>query len=95
MSVAPTNMMKVIKTDAEYHDALGSIENLMDLDPDEGTPDADELDLLTLLVEDYESKKFPTSLPDPIEAIRFRMEQQNLAQRDLIPYVGSRSKVSY
>ena len=87
-------MMKVIRTDTEYHDALESIEKLMDRDPDEGTPDADKLEVLTLLVEDYESKKFPTSLPGPVEAIKFRMEQQNLAQRDLIPYIGSRGKVS-
>ena len=49
---------------------------------------------MTLLAKDYESRTFPPSLPDPIEAIKFRMEQQNLAQRDLIPYIGSRSKVS-
>ncbi|MEO8493510.1 MAG: ImmA/IrrE family metallo-endopeptidase [Planctomycetota bacterium] len=88
------NMMKVIKTDAEYHDALARIEDLMDHDPDEETRAANELEVLSLLIEDYESNEFPSSLPDPIDAIKFRMEQQNLAQRDLIPYIGSRSKVS-
>lgn len=87
-------MMKVIKTEVEYHDALERIENLMDHDPDVGTSNADELEVLTLLVGEYESKGVSSSLPDPVEAIRFRMEQQNLAQRDLIPYIGSRSKVS-
>ena len=86
--------MKVIKTEADYHDALERIEALMDCDPREGTPKADELEALALLVKFYESKHFPSSLPDPIEAIKFRMEQQNLAQRDLIPYIGSRGKVS-
>lgn len=86
--------MKLLKTEADYHDALGRIENLMERDPDLGTRDADELEVLTVLVEDYESKKFPALLPDPIEAIKFRMEQQDLAQRDLIPFIGSRSRVS-
>jgi len=87
-------MMKAIKTEADYHDALERIESLMGDDPGEGTPNANELEVLTLLVEDYESKRFSSSLPDPIEAIKFRMDQQNLAQRDLVPYIGSRSKVS-
>jgi HTH-type transcriptional regulator/antitoxin HigA len=87
-------MIKVIKSEAEYHDALGRIEKLMNGDPDEGTPEANELEVLTLLVADYESKRFPASLPDPIEAIKFRIEQQNLTQRDMIPFIGSRSKVS-
>lgn len=87
-------MIKVIKSEAEYNDALSSIEELMDRDPVEGTPEANELEVLTLLVADYESKRFPASLPDPIEAIKFRMDQQNLTQRDMIPFLGSRSKVS-
>lgn len=87
-------MNKVIKTDLEYEKALTEIETLVDLDPDVGTPEADSLELLTLLVQDYEAKHFSFPLPDPIEAIKFRMEQQNLLQRDLVPYIGSRSKVS-
>lgn len=85
---------KVIKTESDYNAALAAIERLMDLDPEPGTAQANELELLTLLVQDYESKRFPTSLPDPITAIRFRMEQQDLSPRDLLPYIGSRSKVS-
>ena len=85
---------KVIKTESDYEIALNEIEKLIDLDPDIGTADANRLELLILLVENYESKNYPIELPDPIEAIKFRMEQQNLEQRDLIPYIGSRSKVS-
>ena len=87
-------MIKVIKTESDYDAALAAIEELIDRDPDQGTPEADKLEVLSLLVEKYESGNFPSSLPDPIEAIKFRMEQQKLTQRDLIPFIGSRSKVS-
>src|SRR5437763_6688795 len=87
-------IMKGIKDQESYELALAEISNLMDSDPQPGTPDADRLELLILLVQDYETKNFPIEIPDPIEAIRFRMEQQNLSQRDLVPYIGSRSKVS-
>jgi HTH-type transcriptional regulator / antitoxin HigA len=83
---------KVIKDQKSYESALAEINNLMDSEP--GTPEADRLELLTLLVEDYEKKTYPERIPNPIDAIRFRMEQQNLSQRDLMPYIGSRSKVS-
>lgn len=83
---------KVIKNDQEYEAALARIDQLMDAAP--GTPEGDELELLATLVEVYEDKHFPIDLPDPIEAIRFRMEQSGLKQQDLVPYIGSRSKVS-
>jgi HTH-type transcriptional regulator/antitoxin HigA len=89
-----TSVIKIIKTAEEHEAALAAIEALLDLDPAPGTPEADRLELVTLLVEDYESRVAPTTLPDPIEAIRFRMDQQGLKQSDLVPYVGSRSKVS-
>ncbi len=76
-------MTKIIKSKSDYKAALAVIENLIDLDPDVGTPKADQLELLTLLVQGYESKTIKRKLPDPIEAIKFRMEQQNLTQRDL------------
>jgi HTH-type transcriptional regulator / antitoxin HigA len=85
---------KVIKNREEYEEILRAIERYMDLDPDPGTPAADQLELLTLLVRDYESKNFPIGAPDPIDAIRFRMDQAHLSQRDLVPYIGSKSKVS-
>ena len=83
---------KVIKTTAENERALARIEELFKAKP--GTPKGDELELLILLVETYEAKEFPIDLPDPIEAIRFRMQQANLKQKDLIPIFGSKSKVS-
>ena len=83
---------KVIKNDREYEAALERIEELMDAVPD--TPEGDELELLSTLVELYEEKRYPIDLPDPVEAIRFRMEQVGLKQQDLVPYIGSRSKVS-
>lgn len=87
-------MIKVIKSEKEHETALAEIGTLIDRDPDPGTPDADRLEVLTVLVENYESQAFPKRLPEPLEAIRFRMEQQNLKQRDLVPYIGSPSKVS-
>ena len=85
---------KVIKTEEEYATALTEIEPLIDLDPEPDTSDADRLEFLTLLIKDFEEKNFPTDPPDPIEAIKFRMEQQGLKQRDLVPFIGSKSKVS-
>lgn len=86
--------LKVIKTEAEYKDALSALQKFLNLDPDSGTAEAGHLELLSLLVRDYESRQFSFSPPDPVEAIKFRMEQQGLAQRDLVSYIGSRSKVS-
>src|SRR6266481_3721105 len=83
-----------IKSEADYAAILEEIEKLIDADPAPNTQEADRLDLLTLLANDYEAKEFPTELPDAVEAIKFRMEQQDLAPRELIPYIGSRSKVS-
>ena len=87
-------MTKVIKTDADYEAALAEIDRLLESETAPGTSEADELELLTLLVREYESSHYPIGVPDPIEAIKFRMEQQNLSQRDLVPFIGSRSKVS-
>ena len=85
---------RVIKTAEEYEGMLAEIEALVDLNPALGSADADRLELLTLLVEHYEQAEFPLGPADPIEAIRFRMEQQGLSPRDLVPYLGSRAKVS-
>jgi HTH-type transcriptional regulator / antitoxin HigA len=83
---------KVIKTESEYEAALTRIEKLMDAKLD--TPQGDELELLSLLVHDYEERTFPIDKPDPVTAIRFRMEQQGLKPKDLVPFLGSRSRVS-
>ena len=83
---------KIIKTEADYEAALARVDVLFEARP--GTPHGDELELWLLLIEQYESITYPLELPDPITAIRFRMEQQNLKPKDLIPYIGSKSKVS-
>lgn len=85
---------KVIKSRAEYEAVLSEIGQLIDRDPAPGTADGERLDLLTLLARDYESRTLSEPIGDPLESIRFRMEQQGLNQRDLVPYIGSRSKVS-
>ncbi|PZV21726.1 MAG: transcriptional regulator [Leptolyngbya sp.] len=84
--------MKPIKTEADYEAVLERISTLMDAP--QNTPEADELDVLATLVEVYEEQHYPINFPDPLAAIAFRMEQSGLTQRDLVPYLGSRSKVS-
>ncbi len=88
------NKIKVIKTEKDYEDALELIEKLMSLDPDSDSEEGEQLSLLSALIQDYEARAFPETLPDPIDAIRFRMEQAGLKPTDLIPYIGSRSRVS-
>lgn len=85
---------KIIKTEKQYEKAFAEVERLITLDPKTGTPEADKLDLLALLVENYEKEKFPFDLPSPIDAIKFRMEEAGLKQKDLVQYIGSKSKVS-
>jgi len=84
--------IKIIKTEEEYEEALARVEALMDAAP--GSAQEEELELLALLVEKYEEDHFPIDTPDPVEAIKFRMEQEGLEPKDLIPYLGSQSKVS-
>jgi len=87
-------IIKVIKNDQEYQSALKFVDELLDKDPQLNTPDAEKLELLTTLVQNYEESVFSEKLPDPIDALLFRMEQQELTPDDLVPYIGSRSKVS-
>lgn len=89
-----TTKIKVITNEAEYKEALRLIEDLMAVDPDPESEEGEKLNLLAILVKDYEEGVFPESLPDPVDAILFRMEQQNLKSADLIPYLGSSSRVS-
>ena len=86
--------MKPIKNKTDHQETIGQIEKLMAADPEPGTEDADRLQVLATLAEEYEKRAFPLERPDPVEAIRFRMEAQGLRQADLMPYIGSRSKVS-
>jgi HTH-type transcriptional regulator/antitoxin HigA len=83
---------KVIKTETEYKATLAYIDKIFAARP--GTAKGYELELLLLLVEKYEEAEFPIALPDPVAAIRFRMEQNQLKPKDLAPYIGSKSKVS-
>ncbi|MGD0236486.1 MAG: ImmA/IrrE family metallo-endopeptidase [Syntrophorhabdales bacterium] len=85
---------RIIKTDADYRRAKEEAEKLIALDPDPSTDEGERLDLLSLLIETYESERFRIERPNPFEAIKFRMEEQGLRQRDLIPFIGSKSKVS-
>jgi len=86
--------VKIIKNEKEYNSALKRLEELIDIDPESDTDLADELELLSLLVEKYEDEICTIGMPSPVEAIKFRMEQGNLSQKDLIPYFGTKSMVS-
>lgn len=77
-------MIKVLKTEADYEAALEAVESLIDLDPDPGTPEADRLELLTLLIQDYESQNSPMSLPDPIAAKGVRSKPRAVLYARLI-----------
>lgn len=85
--------IRPIRTDADYKAALKVISGLVEHDPDIGTPDGDRLDVLTTLVQAYEATNFPMDLPDPVEAIKFRMEQAGLTAKDLEPMIGQRNRV--
>jgi len=84
--------IRLIKTEDDYDSALKRIRALMTAEAN--TPEADELEVLSTLVELYEEENFPIDLPDPIAAIRFRMEQSGLSEQNLIPIIGSKSQVS-
>lgn len=81
---------KVLKTAREHKAALAYIERLMD----QPLPDEAELELWSLLAENYEETHFPVAKPDPVDAIRFRMEQADAKPADLIPYLGGKNRVS-
>jgi len=84
--------VKPIRTEEDYEAALARVDELMDAEPD--SAEGEELDVLVDLVELYESKHAPMGYPSPLAAIEFRMEQAGLSPRDLIPFIGSRAKVS-
>ena len=84
------NALRPIRTDADLDAALARIEEIFDAAP--GSPEDDELAILLDLVEFYEKKNYPISLPDPVSAIKFRMDQANLTPRDLIPFIGNRGQ---
>lgn len=84
--------LKPIKTETDYRAALKRLEEIFDAKA--GTPESDELEILGLVVDDYENKHYPIEAPDPIEAIKIRMEEMHLKQVDLIPEIGGKSRVS-
>jgi HTH-type transcriptional regulator/antitoxin HigA len=83
---------KLVKNEVDYKTTIARIEEIFNAKL--GSPEGDELDLLVTLVELYEEKAYHINLPDPITAIRFRMEQQGLKAKDMVPYIGSAPKVS-
>lgn len=84
--------LKPIRNEADYNDAIALLKTLWGAET--GTPEADRLDLLVTLIDKYEDRHDPVDLPDPIDAILFRMEQQNLTRKDLEPLLGSRGRVA-
>ena len=88
------NHIKLIKSEKEHEITLGRLMDLMDKDPALGTLESDEMDLLALVIERYGQEHYPIDPPDPIDAILFRMEQQGLKKKDLIPFIGSAPKVT-
>ncbi|KWZ41807.1 hypothetical protein WS72_02210 [Burkholderia savannae] len=88
------NDLKVIKTDRQYHEYLEQVHSLMMQHPEAGSTEAERLELLSVLVDSYETHRFPVEAPDPVDAIIFRMQERNLKQSDLVSYFGTRSRVS-
>jgi HTH-type transcriptional regulator/antitoxin HigA len=84
--------LKPIKTKKDYQQALDRLEIIFDAK--KGTPEGDELEILGILIEQYEEEHFPINLPDPIEAIKFRMEQLGYNQSDLAKVIGLKSRAS-
>ena len=84
--------LKPIKTEQDYFHALERLELIFDAVP--GTNEGDELEILGILLENYENEHFPIELPDPIEAIKFKMEQLNYSQNDLAKVIGLKSRAS-
>lgn len=84
--------IQAIKTEAHYDAALAEIDKLWG--SPEGSAAGDRLDVLLVLVESYEAQHHPITPPDPVEAIKFRMEQMNLKRKDLEPFIGSRARVA-
>lgn len=85
-------ILKVIKTEKDYQKALKRLEVIFDAK--KGSKNGDELELISLLIDNYEKEKYPIDLPDPIEAIKFRMEQLGYKQKDLAEAIGLKSRAS-
>lgn len=85
--------IRPIHTEADYKAALSEVSAYFDDEPSPGTPDGDRFEILLTLVAAYEARHYPVDLPDPIEAIRFRMDQAGLTPKDLVPAIGQLNRV--
>lgn len=85
--------IRPIRSEADYKAMLAEVSALIDLDPDADSPEGERLEVLGLLVEAYEEKRFPIAAPTPIEAIKFRMEQGGMTVADMKPYIGPPNRV--
>jgi HTH-type transcriptional regulator/antitoxin HigA len=85
--------IRPIHTDQDYQAALKAVSPLFDNEPEPGTPEGDYLEVMITLIEAYEAKHFPVDLPNPVDAIRFRMEQSGLSVIDLVPAIGRKNRV--
>lgn len=84
--------IRLIKTETDYQSAMKRLEEVFDAPV--GTPESDEADILGLLLDEFEQKFYPIDAPDPIDAIKIRMEEMHLKQVDLVPDIGGKSRVS-
>jgi len=84
--------IRLIKTEKDYQDALGRMDQIFDAA--EGSAESDEADVLVLLIDDYENRHYPIVAPDPIEAIKIRMEEMQLKQKDIAPVLGGKNRAS-
>lgn len=84
--------IRPIKSEADYYQSLERLEEIFDASP--STKKGDEAEILSLLIENYENQYYPIEAPDPIEAIKIRMEEMNLKQKDLVGIIGNKSRVS-
>ena len=80
--------VKAIRTDTNYRDALRKVSALIDLDPDRESPEGERLEVIGTLVQAYEAEHYPIGPSDPIEAIRFRMDQSGMGVKELVPFIG-------
>jgi HTH-type transcriptional regulator/antitoxin HigA len=94
MALMPKKIIRLLRSEADYDAALAEIERYFEMEPKPGTPEADRFDLLALIIEDYERKRWPIEPPDSIDAIRYRMETGGYTQADLGRLLGSRQRAS-
>ena len=85
--------IRPIHNEQDYQEALKAVSPLFDNEPEPGTPEGDYLEVMITLIEAYEAKHFPVDLPNPVDAIRFRMEQSGLSATDLVPAIGRKNRV--